>query len=83
MNDRPVKHSVTLKGHRTSVSLEPEFWQAFRRIAAEKSVPINALVAQIDVERGTRAGLASAIRLHVLRDLQARLAADEDRSAPE
>ncbi|MEE4188666.1 MAG: ribbon-helix-helix domain-containing protein [Roseobacter sp.] len=73
MSGRPVKHSVTLKGHRTSVSLEDEFWQAFRTIATEESIPINALVAQIDVDRGVDTGLASAIRLFVLRNLQAKL----------
>ena len=67
MSGRPVKHSLTLRGHRTSVSLEAEFWQAFRDIAAEKSRPINALAADIDAERGADIGLASAIRLYVLR----------------
>ena len=77
MSGRPVKHSVTLKGHRTSISLEDEFWLALRDIAAEKRLPINALVAEIDVERGVDTGLASAIRLFVLRDLQARLDRDQ------
>lgn len=74
MNSRPVKHSVTLKGHRTSISLEDEFWLALRNIAAEKKRPINGLIAEIDIERGTDAGLASAIRIYVLRNLQAKLA---------
>jgi predicted DNA-binding ribbon-helix-helix protein len=73
MSGRPVKHSVTLKGHRTSISLEDEFWLALRDISVEKRLPINALVAEIDVERGADTGLASAIRLFVLRDLQTRL----------
>lgn len=73
MSRRPVKHSVTLKGHRTSVSLEDEFWQEFRALAAERGMPINALVAQIDAERGMDIGLASAIRLYVLRALKERL----------
>ena len=73
MSRRPVKHSVTLKGHRTSISLEDEFWLALRDLAAEKSTPLNVLVAEIDVERGGEIGLASAIRLFILRDLQARL----------
>jgi len=64
---RPEKHSLTLHGHRTSVSLEREFWDAFREIAAERSMPINALAAEIDAARGVDMGLASAIRLHVLR----------------
>ena len=71
MSARPVKHSLTLKGHRTSVSLEAEFWQAFREIAAQKQMPINALAAEIDAERGVDIGLASAIRLYVLRHYRA------------
>ena len=71
MSARPVKHSLTLKGHRTSVSLEDEFWRAFREIAAAKSMPINALAAEIDADRGMDIGLASAIRLYVLRHYQA------------
>ena len=67
MSGRPVKHSVTLKGHRTSISLEDEFWDAFRQLAAEKGQPINALVAEIDAARGFDVGLASAIRVYVLR----------------
>lgn len=74
MSGRPVKHSVTLKGHRTSISLEDEFWFALRDIAAENNRPVNALITDIDVARGTEAGLASAIRIYVLRCLQARLA---------
>jgi len=70
---RPEKHSLTLKGHRTSVSLEPEFWAAFRQIAHENGQPLNALAAQIDAARGTETGLASAIRVFVLNDLQSRL----------
>lgn len=73
MSGRPVKHSVTLKGHRTSISLEHDFWLALRALAEEKDMALNALVAEIDVERAAETGLASAIRLHVLRDLQRRL----------
>ncbi|MFO1107096.1 MAG: ribbon-helix-helix domain-containing protein [Amaricoccus sp.] len=69
---RPVKHSLTLSGHRTSVSLEDEFWQAFRAIAAAENRPLNALAAEIDARRGAETGLASAIRLHVLAWYQAR-----------
>ena len=67
MTGRPVKHSLTLRGHRTSVSLEPEFWDAFREIAALRDRPLNALAAEIDAARGMDIGLASAIRLFVLR----------------
>ncbi|MEQ9239467.1 ribbon-helix-helix domain-containing protein [Roseovarius indicus] len=72
MSHRPVKHSLTLRGHRTSVSLEAEFWDAFRTIAADRGQPINALAAEIDEARGTDLGLASAIRLFVLRHYQDR-----------
>jgi predicted DNA-binding ribbon-helix-helix protein len=73
MTARPVKHSVTLHGHRTSISLEAPFWSELRKIAQEKSIPINALVAQIDAARGMDSGLASAIRVYVLETLKDRL----------
>lgn len=73
MSARPVKRSLTLRGHRTSVSLEDEFWQAFRDIAEERNQPINALAAELDEARGMELGLASMIRLFVLRHLQSRL----------
>lgn len=66
MSEGPQKHSLTLKGHRTSVSLEPEFWDAFRDIAAQDGKPINALASEIDAIRGPEVGLASAIRVFVL-----------------
>lgn len=69
---RPKKHSLTLRGHRTSVSLEDPFWKAFIEIARDENIPINALATQIDASRGTDAGLASAIRLFVLRWYQTR-----------
>ena len=73
MPARPAKHSLTLQGHRTSVSLEAEFWRAFREIAARQGKPINVLAAEIDAARGGDCGLASAIRLYVLADLQAQV----------
>ncbi len=69
MSARPKKRSLTLRGHRTSVSLEDEFWAAFVEIAQERNMPINALAASIDEERGTEIGLASAIRVFVLKAL--------------
>ena len=62
---RPVKHSLTLRGHRTSVSLETEFWEIFRNAADAKGLAINELAAEIDEDRGD-CGLASAIRIWVL-----------------
>lgn len=75
MSQRARKRSLTLHGHRTSVSLEPVFWEAFQRLAAARSVSVNALAAMID-DRRTRedpeAALASAIRVAVLQALEAR-----------
>ncbi|MXU66354.1 ribbon-helix-helix domain-containing protein [Oceanomicrobium pacificus] len=67
---RPEKHSLTLNGHRTSVSLEPDFWEAFTAIARRDGLGINQLAARIDAARGIEAGLAAAIRLYVLDDLK-------------
>ena len=66
MTARPVKRSLSLRGHRTSVSLEEPFWDAFREIARERGRPVAALAAEIDEARGDAAGLASAIRVFVL-----------------
>lgn len=62
----PVKRSVEIAGHKTSISLEPVFWDMLRARAAQQGVPINALVARIDAERleaETPPGLAGAIRV--------------------
>ena len=62
----PVKRSVTIAGHPTSISLEPLFWQLLKRAAEERDEPLSALIARIDVERlesDTPPGLAGAIRL--------------------
>ncbi len=66
MTGRPVKRSLTLRGHRTSVSLEDAFWQAFREIAREQAKGINELAVEIDEARDPDVGLASAIRVFVL-----------------
>lgn len=63
---RPKKRSLTIDGHRTSVSIEEEFWQQFVRIAQDQGKSINVLTAEIDHIRGFDVGLASAIRLFVL-----------------
>ena len=69
----PVKRSVTIAGHPTSISLEPIFWDALDTAAAERALPVNALIAQIDlarIESDDPPNLASAIRswLFALRD---------------
>jgi predicted DNA-binding ribbon-helix-helix protein len=62
----PTKRSVTIAGHETSVSLEPIFWAAAEVAAAELGLPLNALIARIDVERidgvGGGPNLTSALR---------------------
>lgn len=72
MPARPAKHSLTLNGHRTSVSLEAEFWEAFRAIAATRGMTLNQLAAEIDASRGGEEGLASAIRVICLTHYQTR-----------
>lgn len=62
----PVKRSVEIAGHKTSISLEPVFWDMLKARAATEGVPLNALVARIDAERleaETPPGLAGAIRI--------------------
>jgi predicted DNA-binding ribbon-helix-helix protein len=62
----PIKRSMMIAGHATSISLEPPFWEALRRAAEEERLPLNALVARIDAERVEAANapnLASAIRV--------------------
>lgn len=62
----PIKRSVEIAGHKTSISLEPLFWVLLKRAAEAERLPINALVARIDAERiGAEVppGLGSAIRL--------------------
>ena len=74
MSDRPVKRSLTLHGHRTSVSLETPFWEALQEIAAERGAPLSRIVAEIDDSRNVAAGagLATALRLYILAHFRAR-----------
>ncbi|MHA7968679.1 ribbon-helix-helix domain-containing protein [Rhizobium sp. CAU 1783] len=65
------KHSITLHGHRTSFSLEEPFWQELTIIAAARTMPLAALVAEVDEARDPRTNLSSAIRLYVLAHLKA------------
>ena len=62
---RPVKRSFTIAGHRTSLSLETEFWEALKAAAAADRVPVARLIARIDGARGA-AGLSSAVRVWIL-----------------
>ncbi len=67
-----VKRSVTIRGHRTSFSLERAFMDEIERIAADRGIPLAALVAAIDEDRADDTNLSSALRLHVLADLKTR-----------
>jgi len=61
----PVKRSVEIAGHKTSISLEPVFWDMLRDAAAAEGLPVNALVGRIDAARITAPnppGLAGAVR---------------------
>jgi len=63
------KRSITLKGHRTSIALEAEFWSALEAIAARDRRSLPDLISEIDRQRLERApppGLASALRVYVL-----------------
>ena len=67
------KRSVQLDGHRTSVSLEPVFWQALRDIAGRRGQSLNRLVASVDRERTLAGGsnnLSSALRVFVLMEMR-------------
>jgi len=71
MTGEIVKHSVSISGHRTSISLEKEFWDLFCQFAEEEEISINALIAKIDKNR--TGNLSSGVRLHVLKTLLSRL----------
>ncbi len=66
MSGRPRKHSLSIKGHRTSVSLEDAFWTEFRLIAAAEGRALNDLAGEIDAARDPAVGLASSIRVFIL-----------------
>lgn len=68
------KRSLTIAGHRTSIALEPEFWAAMEAIADRRGLRLTALIEDIDRSR-SGPNLSSALRVAILRDMQARLEA--------
>jgi predicted DNA-binding ribbon-helix-helix protein len=60
-----LKRSIVIEGHKTSVSLEDEFWESFKEIAEERGMTVTAMIGAIDDDR-KHANLSSAIRLFVL-----------------
>ena len=74
MSTKPKKRSLTLKGHRTSVSLEDKFWEEFCKIAERQNISVNELASQLDVTRELNSiSLASLMRDLVLNDLLQRV----------
>ena len=73
------KRSVSIRGHRTSLSLEDAFWDALSTIASERGISIAALITEIDQTRAS--GLSSAVRLFILEDLKQKAAACRTESA--
>ena len=65
-----VKRSVSIAGHRTSVSLEAPFWEALKVIAGRRGASVQQLIGEIDAGRGTQ-NLSSAIRVFVLAEVRA------------
>ena len=65
MSKAPQKRSLTIAGHRTSISLDQPFWDALKDIAAEEGTSVSALVVEIDRQRGAM-GLSAAIRIRIL-----------------
>lgn len=66
---KELKRSLTLQGHRTSLSLEPEFWAALQDEAKKHRLSLAQLVQRIDADRGSR-NLSSAVRVFLLKQLQ-------------
>ncbi len=68
-NGGPIKRSITIAGHRTSLSLEQEFWIEIKTLADQQGQSIAQLIKLIDKNRGRR-NLSSACRIYVLEQLK-------------
>ncbi len=64
------KHSVTIRGHRTSFSLEAAFLEELKTIAAQRGLTLAGLIAAVDEERPREANLSSALRIFVLEEVK-------------
>ena len=71
MSDQLRRRSVTIAGHRTSVSLEDPFWDQLKTIASDRNVSVAQVVAEVDKGRG--GNLSSALRVFVLQEVLKRL----------
>ena len=72
-----VKRSISLSGHRTSIALEPEFWEALEAIAAARRQSLGALIRAVDEGRNPQSALASALRVMALREADGAYHADD------
>ena len=70
-----MKRSLTIRGHRTSISLEDPFWRELQTIAVTRNVPLARLVADLDAGRPDGTNLSSLLRVFVLEDALARASA--------
>ena len=73
---RPVKRSFSIRGHRTSISLEAAFWEALQEIATQRALPLAQLVGAVDAARGD-SGLSGAVRIYILDYYRKRPLADQ------
>lgn len=71
MKSAVIKRSIVIDGHKTSVSLEDEFWDGLRELAERGSITLSTLVGNIDRDR-TSCNLSSAIRVFVFNRLRTR-----------
>ena len=82
MKSTVIKRSVVINGHKTSVSVEDQFWSVLKEIAAERQVSLSELVAMVDHDRGKVGNLSSALRLFVLARYRPVTPAASERPAP-
>ena len=67
-----IKRSVTIAGHRTSISIEKPFWDGLKELACSQKVSVNELVRRIDAVRGGEGNLSSAVRIYVFENFRDR-----------
>jgi predicted DNA-binding ribbon-helix-helix protein len=67
-----IKRSLTIAGHRTSITLEQPFWDALKELACSEDVSVSELVRRIDTAKSEDSNLSSAVRVHVLENLRNR-----------
>ncbi len=65
-----IKKSVNISGHRTSISIEEQFWEVLKEISLYKKKSINSIILEVDRKRNINTNLSSAIRLFVLNYLK-------------